>query len=62
MTDLRMRRKPWEDGCDLCGARLASHGWQPEECTGDCARAWRDPDIEADMRREDRLETRENVR
>jgi hypothetical protein len=44
---------PADDCCEYCGAdpRYCT-GWQPEECSGECGRSWRDPDYELDMRRE----------
>ena len=43
---------PGEDGCEFCGAG-DTRGWQPRECTGECRRAWRDPDAEYERDRDD---------
>lgn len=50
----------WEaydpDGhCKYCGVhwRAFTVGWQPEDCTGECGRKWRDPDAELEQRRDD---------
>lgn len=43
-----------DDGyCEHCGAheRESRTGWQPDACTGECGRMWRDPDHERDARR-----------
>lgn len=42
--------------CEFCGAdeRLASKGWQPSCCTGECGIKWRDPDAEYEASRDDR--------
>lgn len=42
--------------CEFCGAsdREAAKGWQPDHCTGECRRSWRDPDAEYDAMRDDR--------
>lgn len=46
---------PDEDRCEFCGihARHCRDGWQPDCCTGECRRSWRDPDYERDQRIED---------
>lgn len=46
---------PDDDYCEHCGAhdRKARAGWQPDDCTGECGRRWRDPDHERDARRDD---------
>ncbi len=37
---------PADDCCEFCGAspHETRRGWQPEACTGECGRVWRDPD------------------
>lgn len=49
---------PDDDRCEFCGVheRRMKHGWQPEECTGECERGWRDPDREYDEMRDRRDE------
>lgn len=46
---------PDDDRCEHCGAHPEARrgGWQPEQCTGECGTAWRDPDFENDQRREE---------
>lgn len=42
--------------CEHCGADPryeGRDGWQPDRCTGECNRGWRDPDAEMEQRRED---------
>lgn len=43
---------PDDDRCEFCDA-LQQGGWQPDECTGECGRRWRDPDYEHDRKQED---------
>jgi hypothetical protein len=44
---------PADDLCEFCGADPRdSKGWQPHCCTGECQRAWRDPDAEYDAMRD----------
>ena len=44
------------DECEFCGSsgRICRAGWQPDCCTGECGRSWRDPDYERDLRMEGR--------
>lgn len=46
---------PEDDRCEFCGVhpRECRGGWQPDRCTGECGRSWRDPDYERDLRMED---------
>lgn len=47
---------PADDCCEFCGAdpRYEGRGgWQPERCTGECRRSWRDPDAEYDAWRDE---------
>jgi hypothetical protein len=46
---------PDDDRCEFCGisSQDYDYGWQPENCTGECRRAWRDPDYERDQIMED---------
>lgn len=43
--------------CEHCGASERSysvrHGWQPDCCTGECGKGWRDPDAEYEAMRDD---------
>lgn len=44
--------------CEFCGASERAFsakvkGWQPDCCTGDCNKAWRDPDAEYEAMRDD---------
>lgn len=36
---------PDDDRCEFCGVhpRECRGGWQPDLCTGECGRSWRDP-------------------
>jgi hypothetical protein len=47
---------PDDDRCEHCGVhpRECAGGWQPEQCTGECGRSWRDPDFEYDQMRDER--------
>lgn len=45
---------PDDDCCEFCGALPKRGGWQPDECTGECQRGWRDPDAEYDRRRDEK--------
>jgi len=40
--------------CEFCGAYESEvrKGWQPDACTGECGRVWRDPDAEYEASRE----------
>jgi hypothetical protein len=42
--------------CEFCGvsdrSSLLRAGWQPDGCTGECGRSWRDPDAENDAMRD----------
>lgn len=55
---------PADERCEYCGVhpRECRGGWQPEDCTGECGKAWRDPDYELELRREDERLERENPR
>lgn len=59
MTDLPgydewKTRDPDEGRCEFCGANLRRRdGWQPDACTGECGRSWRDPDAEYEAMRDD---------
>lgn len=46
---------PDDDRCEHCGVhpRECSGGWQPERCTGECGRGWRDPDEEYERLRDE---------
>lgn len=46
---------PSDDCCQHCGVdfRSCRSGWQPGECTGECRRAWRDPDDEYERMRDE---------
>ena len=45
---------PADDRCDFCGAKdTGNRGWEPEGCTGECGRNFRDPDAERDSKMED---------
>ena len=47
-------RDPDEGRCEYCGASMChTDGWQPDACTGECGRGWRDPDAEYDAARDD---------
>lgn len=48
--DAWLTHNPDDDRCEFCGALPTQMGWQPEECTGECRRRWRDPDDERDRR------------
>lgn len=41
---------------DFCGVAPweCRGGWQPDKCTGDCGKGWRDPDAEYEKMRDDR--------
>lgn len=45
---------PDDDRCEHCGAAPFEmrSGCQPERCTGECGRGWRDPDYEYERMRE----------
>lgn len=45
---------PDDDYCEYCGIheRSCRAGWEPDCCTGECGRQWRDPDFERDLRDE----------
>lgn len=43
-------RDPDEGRCEFCGTREGRDGWQPDACTGEFRRKWRDPDAEYDAR------------
>jgi hypothetical protein len=46
-------RDPDEDRCEYCGVSLRGlDGWQPDRCTGECRRSWRDADAEYDAWRD----------
>lgn len=47
---------PDDDRCEFCGVhpRECRGGWQPDLCTGECGRSWRDPDYEYDKMRDER--------
>lgn len=50
------QHNPDDDRCEHCGADPryeGRDGWQPDRCTGECNRGWRDPDAENDARRDD---------
>lgn len=60
MTDLPgyddwKTHNPDDDRCEFCGAhpRECAAGWQPDRCTGECGRGWRDPDAEYEAERDD---------
>lgn len=41
---------PDDDRCEFCGVLLKyNRGWQPDACTDECGRGWRDPDAEYDQ-------------
>lgn len=46
---------PADDCCEFCGAdpRYCRAGWEPDGCTGECGKVWRDPDAERDRIRDD---------
>lgn len=46
---------PDDDRCEFCGAAPweCRGGWQPNGCTGDCGKGWRDPDHEYEKMRDD---------
>lgn len=46
---------PDDDRCEFCGAhhRECSAGWQPDRCTGECGKRWRDPDAEYEAARDE---------
>ena len=46
---------PDDDRCEFCGAheRECRAGWQPDCCTGECRRTWRDPDAEYEKSRDE---------
>jgi hypothetical protein len=48
---------PDDDRCEHCGVhpRECSGDWQPEQCTGECGRGWRNPDAERDQRIDDEM-------
>ena len=50
-----LTHNPDDDRCEHCGAfpYECRAGWQPERCTGECNRRWRDPDAERDMQMDD---------
>ena len=40
--------------CEHCGADPRyCKGWQPESCTGECGKVWRDPDAEYEAQRDE---------
>lgn len=45
---------PDDDRCEHCGGHPSEcrSGWEPDACTGECGRRWRDPDYERDLRNE----------
>ena len=45
---------PADDCCEYCGAdpRYCRGGWEPNECTGECGRNFRDPDAEYEAMRD----------
>lgn len=49
-------RDPDEGLCEFCGVheRSCRGGWQPDCCTGECGRNWRDPDAERGRMRDER--------
>lgn len=51
---------PNDDLCEHCGVHPhdCRDGWQPDACTGECGRIWRDPDAEREELRDsaDRVE------
>lgn len=46
---------PDDDRCEFCGAYPweMRNGWQPEGCSGECRKVWRDPDAEYDSWRDE---------
>lgn len=52
-----LMHNPADDRCEFCGAEpwQCRAGWQPDCCTDECGRKWRDADDENDARRDDRL-------
>ena len=54
--DAWLTRNPDDIACEFCGASPYETrcGWQPDICTGECRRTWRDPDAEYEARRDDR--------
>jgi len=50
-----LTHNPDEDRCEFCGVHDGGcrAGWQPEDCTGECGRRWRDPDAEYDRMRDE---------
>lgn len=52
--DERKTRNPEDDRCEFCGvhAMHCRSGWQPDSCTGECNRRWRDPDEEYERQRD----------
>ncbi len=51
---------PDDDRCEFCGAppEACRLGWQPDCCTGECGRSWRDPDAEYDEMRDEQMRPR----
>ena len=47
---------PDDNRCEICGAAPyeCRDGWQPDSCTGECNRGWRDPDAEYEATRDER--------
>jgi len=41
--------------CEFCGAAPweCRGGWQPNNCTGECGKGWRDPDHEYEKMRDE---------
>jgi hypothetical protein len=52
--DWKLATPPEYEFCEFCGAdpRVRRDGWQPDECTGECGRRFRDPDAEYDAMRD----------
>ena len=50
-----LAHNPADDRCEYCGAEPfeVRRGWQPKDCSGECGRAWRDPDDEYDRKRDE---------
>lgn len=46
---------PDDDRCEHCGVhpRECRGGWQPDRCTGECGKTWRDPDAEYEAMRDE---------
>ena len=46
---------PDDDRCEFCGChpREQRNHWQPDMCTGECSKSWRDPDAEYERMRDE---------